>query len=87
MSTRTIRLTVKITNIYPGRKPIEEERQVVVPRPRDVDNRAGLAVWAEANLFPLTGTGQTEGDAGYFVTVTESPDLPALTGHECEWGI
>jgi hypothetical protein len=87
MSTRTIRLTVKVTNIYPDTKPVREERQVVIPRPRDVADEEGMETWAYAHLFPLTGTGRTEGEGGYFVKITESPDLPILEGSEFDWGI
>lgn len=79
-----IRLTLRIENIYEDGETVITTPTVTVPAapedPEDWDH------WAEDHLYPLTGTGQPEGDAGYFIEVTESPDYPALIGAEFEYG-
>lgn len=82
-----IHLHVKIENVYEDERVVKDEGGLEVPRPRDVDDVEGMDSWAYAHLFPLTGTGRESGDAGYFVTITGSPDLPALVGRTFEWGI
>lgn len=81
-----IHLHVTILNCYPD-EDVAEEGGVEVPAPGDLDDDEGMETWAYDHLFPLTGTGRTEGDAGYFVTIARSPDLPALEGRQFAWGI
>lgn len=42
--------------------------------------------WAYDHLFPETGTGRTDGNSAYVVTITES-DTPAAVGQVFEFGI
>lgn len=81
-----MRLHLQILNCYPD-ADVPDEADVEVPRPKDLTSDEGMETWAYAHLFPLTGTGRTEGDAGYFVTITDSPEMPALVGRRFEWGI
>lgn len=71
----------QIDNVYPD----ETVSRMVEAR---VENPwSDWSEWAEEHLFPLTGTGRTEGDAGYFLTITRCDEVPELVGQEFEWGI
>jgi hypothetical protein len=76
-----MKVTVEIENVY------EDETITVVD---EVEVPAvewdSLDDWAEDYLYPLTGTGRPEGDAGYFLTVTACDD-PRLVGITFDWGI
>jgi hypothetical protein len=78
-----VRVTVRIINVYPD-ETVESDVDLTLPAP---ENPHDLDDWAEDHLMPLTGTGRTKGDAGYFVKITASPDLPILMGSEFAWGI
>lgn len=80
----TFDMTIKIENVYPD-DVVRRTMAVSVPAPPE--DHEDLNMWAEDHLYPLTGTGRTEGDAGYFVTVLKCPYYPALEGNEFEWGI
>jgi hypothetical protein len=41
--------------------------------------------WAEDTIYPLTGTGKSNGDAWYDATITASSD-PSLVGTTYEFG-
>lgn len=76
-------ISVEIENVY------EDETVVThvwsdVPHPDE--GEVDLEDWAEEHLYPLTGTGRHEGDAGYFLTVTACDDA-TLVGCNFEWGI
>lgn len=84
-----VRLDVAVENHYDD-DVVKSRESVVVPCP-PLDESGGLdedelEEWAYDNLFTLTGTGRHHGDAGYFVTIVESPDRMALKGREFEWG-
>ena len=74
-----VTLTLAITNVYDDDELAHFET-TTVPAPDDED----LDDWADEHLFPLTGTGRTDGAAGYFVKVIESTD-PDLIGKDWEW--
>jgi hypothetical protein len=78
-----MQITIKIDNVYEDGDEVTNVDTVDVVHPEpDVD----LDDWAYDELFPLTGTGREEGDAGYFVQITECADRPDLVGREFEWG-
>lgn len=81
-----MKLTVKIDNVYPD-GTVTRVMMVDVPAPEVVDRGDHESEWAEDHLLPLTGTGRTEGDAGYFVEITECREVPELVGRNYEWGI
>ncbi|NUS02049.1 MAG: hypothetical protein HOV97_05740 [Nonomuraea sp.] len=75
-------VTLVIDNIYGGETIQTTVRTTIDPPPfplvGDFDNYADeYCDWEQDEIFPHTGTGNAEGDAGYFVKVTESsrPDL------------
>jgi hypothetical protein len=79
-----MKMTLKIDNIYEdGEQVTNTLYDVEVPKP--TGGSEALSEWAYDHLFPLTGTGRTEGDAGYFVEIIAAED-PALVGSEFEWG-
>lgn len=70
------------TNIYEDGDEVVLHKTLTVAMP-------GVEVWdewAEDWLLPETGTGRTEGDAGYFVEVTRADQCPGLVGRKFEWG-
>jgi hypothetical protein len=84
-----MRVSLTIENTY------EDGDEVVVlkdeeiedpPTPVDMESDA-WSEWADDQIYPLTGTGRTEGDSWYNVTVTASSD-PNLVpvGTTFEWG-
>ena len=78
-----MKLTAVIDNIYEDGDEIVTTETADVPAPEPGQDRDD---WAEDYLFPLTGTGRTDGDAAYFLRITECED-PSLVGAEFEWGI
>jgi hypothetical protein len=82
-----VTLTLDIENHY-GDEVVTTEVEVTVPAPPpDTDGEDAMREWADEHLYPLTGTGRTEGDAAYFVSIGRSsrPEL-MLCGREFEWG-
>jgi len=71
-----VRLDLSIENVYIG-QTVTTRISTEVPAPPSAAEQELLEDWAADNLFPLTGTGRTEGDAMYWVTVTASSD-PSL---------
>lgn len=78
-----MKTTVAIENHYVGGPVVKETVTVELPPAHSLSD---LDEWAEDNLFPLTGTGRTKGDAGYFVKIIDA-DLPGYVGLEFEWGV
>jgi hypothetical protein len=85
-------LSIKIDNVYEdGEEVTNTLYDLNVEEPpagrtaADVDSEE-WADWAYDNLFPHTGTGKTQGDAGYFVEVIACDD-PTMVGTKFEWGI
>lgn len=76
-------LNVQITNVY-GDEEITSTEHIDVPT-APLSDSDDLEDWADEHLLPLTGTGRTEGEAGYFVEVLSAPDQPELVGREFEW--
>ena len=86
-------LTVKIDNVYEDGETITNtlyDVKVDAPTPDDA-----LDIWAEDNLFPLTGTGRYAGnnageertpDAAYFVKILAAEEK-SLVGQTFEWGL
>lgn len=89
-------LTLHIDNVYvEDGDTIEVDKTVTVPAaPVDRTSKDPSGehdtewdAWAYDYLYSETGTGREEGDAGYFVEITASPDDPTLVGQKFEWGI
>lgn len=79
-----IRIVGHVDNVYEdGDKVRVEFDEQVPPFPEAGDD---VDEWAEDNLFPLTGTGRPDGDAGYFLKITRCDEQPDLVGREFEWG-
>ncbi|GAB3863516.1 hypothetical protein GCM10028801_31330 [Nocardioides maradonensis] len=78
-----MKLTATIENIY------EDGQEVVTTVATDVDGPEpgeDIEDWAADVLLPLTGTGRYDGDASYFLEITECDD-PAMVGAKFEWGL
>lgn len=75
-------IEVTIDNVYDDETITNEYmRNVEVPQDdEDLDD------WAYDELFPLTGTGREDGEAGYFLKITACSERPDLVGREFEWG-
>lgn len=83
-----IELMLKIENVYPD-GTIKNTKEILVPDAPTLDLDADdelVQEWAFAWLYPHTGTGRTEGDAGYFVEIIGA-SRKDLVGREFEWGI
>lgn len=81
----TMHLKLKIENVYSD-GTVTNEVEVDVPKTEFAEHEDDFEDWAYAWIYPHTGTGRTEGDAGYFVEVIEASD-PSWVGREFEWGI
>lgn len=81
-----ITLDVTFTSIYEGGEESVVATTLKVEAPPEGFTEDELEMWADDVLFPYTGTGRTEGDAGYFAKITACPDMDELTGAEFEWG-
>lgn len=79
----THQIKVRIVNIYEDGDEITTEATASVTVPEGED----MTEWAYDELFPLTGTGRTEGNSAYFLTITEFPARPDLVGQEFEFGV
>lgn len=77
-----IEIAVSIENIYDSETILTADRVTVPAPPAEVDERED---WAQDVLFPLTGTGRTEGNSAYVLTITASDD-PELVGATYEFG-
>lgn len=75
-------IKLHIENYYDGDVVITEPvAYVTVPDDDDIED------WADDQILPLTGTGRTEGNSAYFVTITEFSARPDLVGRKFEFGI
>lgn len=79
-------LRVRIDNVYPD-GTVRKTMWLLVPPPPAGYDEDTLNEWAEDELYEFTGTGRTEGDAGYFLTILQCESDPALVDTEFEWGI
>jgi len=77
-------LSIKIDNVYADETISKTLIDVEVPNPPTEPD--AHEDWADEHLMPLTGTGRTHGEAGYFVEITAA-EHPALVGRTYEWGI
>lgn len=86
-----IAVTLEIDNVYEDGESIQTFVETEIdPPPTDAelenDEDGKLRDdWEQENIFEHTGTGKTEGDAGYFVKVLQSSDperLPPGTMYE-----
>lgn len=84
-----MKMQVMVYNVYPeGTVEIQHDIDVPPP-PADPDERAKQdddGDWAYDHLYPLTGTGRTTGNAGYFVEILKCDEDESLVGVEFEWG-
>jgi hypothetical protein len=80
----TINLLLRIDNVYPD-DTVTRETAVTVFSPEPDED---LQDWADDQLLEYTGTGRTEGDAGYFVEIlrSEFPEIVPV-GSTFEWGV
>lgn len=83
--TQTVSITVDISNTYPDGEEVNVRVTETVPAPWDKGSEEQMDEWAYEAIFPLTGTGRTEGDAWYDATIVESSD-PFLVGLTFDWG-
>ena len=78
-----ITISLHIVNTYEDGEVITTVvtgAEVAAPPPAgDLDN------WAEDTIYPLTGTGKSNGDAWYDATITASSE-PSLVGTTYEFG-
>ncbi len=78
-----MQLTVLFTDVYEGAEyPRTESFDVPEPSVDDDD----LTDWADEHLYPRTGSGRPDGEAGYWAEITACPDRPELVGREFDWG-
>lgn len=85
--TDTVKVTLDIDNVYEVTGETIHttvEVEVDVPPAEGTDD---YQEWAEEEIMPHTGTGQTKGDAGYFVEISKCEVMPELVGRTFEWGI
>lgn len=73
----TIAVTLGIDNVYELYGTIKTivETEIDPPPPEDDETYED---WLQDHIFEHTGTGRTDGDAGYFVEVLQSSDPDAL---------
>jgi hypothetical protein len=69
-----VTVSLEIKNHYADGTHITTVNGVTVEEPWDLDDEDELADWAMHELFEFTGTGRTEGDATYDITITASND-------------
>lgn len=81
-----IDVTLDIDNYYDG-EPIQTIVNATIPAPPEDQDSDEYQDWEQDYVFEHTGTGRTDGDSCYFVTVTKSsrPDLIPV-GTEYEFG-
>lgn len=76
-------IKVRVDNIYEDGEEITLEREAAIAAPPADENER--SDWEQEEIFALTGTGRTTGEAGYFVEVLESSDpdvIPVGTEYE-----
>lgn len=79
-------LDIDIENRYAdGTMVPTQRRSIVVVAPPPESDAQAYEDWAEKYIYPHTGTGRTEGDAWYDVTITRCSD-PDLVGRTFAWG-
>lgn len=81
-----MKITVKVDNIYEDGTEVTVTEEADIEEPWGEPDTDDWEDWADEQLFPLTGTGKTEGDAGYFLEITACEDA-SLVGQKFEWGI
>jgi hypothetical protein len=81
-----VQVTLLIDNYYEGGDKIKTTYEGWIPAPPGRDD-PGYEDWEQDWIYEYTGTGRTEGDSAYFVTVGASsrPDLLPV-GTEFEFG-
>lgn len=77
-------IRVQVENIYELYEPVTTHMTAqVAPFPHGKDEDV-VDEWWQEEIYPLTGTGNEDGNSSYFVTVVACDD-PALVGAEREW--
>ena len=88
VATPTITVSLEIENIYEDDEAVTTHVEATVPAPPPDTDEEAYRAWHEEHIQPLTGTGHTTGDAGYFVEVKASSDEALLpVGTEFEYGV
>lgn len=78
-----ITVSLSIANIYPD-EIITTTADETVPAPEAFDDET-LEEWAADELLEFTGTGRTEGDSSYEITIVASTEAQ-LVGRTFEFG-
>jgi hypothetical protein len=89
----TIRIAARVENYYLETgdtiptKPVAELPAPPYPVRQDMTLTDAMDAWLQDELFSMTGTGRTKGDATYDLVVTASsrPDLVPV-GFTWQWG-
>lgn len=74
-------VTVRVVNAYDNGSEVVTTPTATVPMPPDDDRED----WWYEHIFPVTGTGRSEGNAYYSAEIIAS-DVPALVGLSYEFG-
>lgn len=80
----TITVDLTIDNFYPNKTVQTFVQSAVVEAPESF-GKDELQGWATDELFEFTGTGRTDGESSYEVTITGSSEA-ALLGRSFEFG-
>jgi hypothetical protein len=86
VAPRQVTVTLHIDNVYELHGTIETTATVTIPVPPPDEGSDAYDDWAYEYIFAQTGTGRTDGDAGYFVRITAST-IPDLIGREFAFGL
>jgi hypothetical protein len=82
----TVTVSLTIENTYARYAPVTTyATDVVIPEPPPGLDMDPYDDWAFDHIYCFTGTGRTDGDSWYDVTITASSD-PELVGREFAWG-
>ncbi|MGI5243347.1 hypothetical protein [Dactylosporangium sp. CA-139066] len=86
VAPRQVTVTLHIENVYELYCMVETTATVTIPVPPADEGSDAYDDWAQEHLFAETGTGRTDGDAGYVVRITAST-IPDLVGRGFAFGL
>jgi hypothetical protein len=82
----TVTVNLEIENTYEdGDTVITTVTDAVIPAPPADEDSDEYHEWGQEHIFQFTGTGRTDGDSFYDVTITAS-SRPELIGRTFEFG-